>query len=54
MSAMADKDQGRMNAGRGIRASSTISTEQTLVAWAVVLMGAVFMAGGVVMFLSLS
>jgi hypothetical protein len=41
--------------GRGIRTSSGISTEQSIVAWAAVLLGVVFMAtGGVVAFLSLS
>ena len=44
-----------MGVGRRIQTSSSISVEQTLAAWAAVLLGAVFMAtGGVVMFLSLS
>jgi hypothetical protein len=52
---MADEDQHRMGDGRGIQTSSSISTEQTVAAWAAVLLGAVFMAaGGVVMLLSLS
>ncbi len=52
---MEDKDQRRVVAGKASRTGSSLSTEQTAVAWAVVLMGVVFMAaGGVVMFLSLS
>ncbi len=46
---MDNRDQRRASGG------SSLSTEQTIVAWAAVVMGAVFMvAGGVAMFLSLS
>jgi len=52
---MENKDQGRIVAGKGFQRGSSVSTEQTALGWAVVVMGALFMAaGGVVMFLSLS
>lgn len=52
---MEDKDQRRAAAGKGFQTGSSVSTEQTVLGWAVVAMGVLFMAaGGVVMFLSLS
>lgn len=52
---MENKDQRRAVTGKGLRAGQSLSTEQTIVAWATVVMGAVFMAaGGLVMVLSLS
>ena len=52
---MEDKDRRRAAAGKGFRPGSSVSTEQTVLGWAVVAVGALFMAaGGVVMFLSLS
>lgn len=52
---MENKDQRRAVAGEGVRAGQRLSTEQTIAAWATVVMGAVFMvAGGLVMVLSLS
>lgn len=49
------KDKGRAAPGRGLPSGSGLSTEQSVVAWAAVVMGAVFMAAGsVAMFLSLS
>jgi hypothetical protein len=50
------KDKGQAAApGQGPSRGSGLSTEQTFVAWAAVVMGAVFMAAGsVVMVLSLS
>lgn len=52
---MEDKDQRRTAAGKEFRAGQSLSTEQRLVAWATVAIGAVFMAaGGLVMILSLS
>ena len=52
---MENKDQRRAVTGKRFRAGQSLSTEQTIVAWATVVMGAVFMAaGGLVMVLSLS
>ena len=52
---MADKERHCMGTGREIRTHSSISAQQIVVAWAAMLLGAVFMAtGGVVMILSLS